>query len=99
MTLSWVLHFRGAREPQNAREDVDLKDGLVRFALWSLSAANLPAIMMKQCSGQGGILAFHRVCRPTRHEFGSSNGLAVSPDKFRQVLQTLIDRGYSFLSM
>lgn len=99
MTLSWVLHLRGNREPQNGRQDVDVKDGLVGVVLWSLSAARLPAVMTKQYSGQGGILAFHRVCRPTRHEFGSSNGLAVSPDKFRQILQTLIDRGYSFLSM
>lgn len=77
---------------------MDIKDDLARCLLWSLSASGLPRLMAKRHAGVGGILAFHRVYRPNRHEFGSQP-LSVAPEKFRRIVQTLIGRGYRFLSM
>jgi O-antigen/teichoic acid export membrane protein/peptidoglycan/xylan/chitin deacetylase (PgdA/CDA1 family) len=77
---------------------MDLKDDLTRCLLWSLSASGLPRLMAKRHAGEGGILSFHRVYRPNRHEF-SSQTLSVAPENFRRIVQTLIGRGYRFLSM
>lgn len=69
-----------------------------RSLLWSLSASGLPKLMARRHAGLGGILAFHRVYRPQSHEIGSE-ALSVAPENFRRIVQTLIERGYRFLSM
>jgi peptidoglycan/xylan/chitin deacetylase (PgdA/CDA1 family) len=77
---------------------MDLKDDLIRCFLWSLSASGLPRLMAKRHAGEGGILSFHRICRPAPYEF-SSPALSVAPENFRRIVQTLIAQGYRFLSM
>jgi peptidoglycan/xylan/chitin deacetylase (PgdA/CDA1 family) len=77
---------------------VSIKQNLCRSGLWFLSASGVPRLMAKRNAGQGAILSFHRVYLPKPHEFGSQ-ALSVSPDNFRCVVRTLIDRGYRFLTM
>lgn len=77
---------------------MDLQTSLRRSALRTVSAAGLPKLMARRHAGLGGILAFHRICRPMAQEFGS-HALSVSPTNFRKIIQTLIARGYRFLSM
>jgi peptidoglycan/xylan/chitin deacetylase (PgdA/CDA1 family) len=77
---------------------MSVKQGLCRSGLWFLSASGLPWLMAKRHAGEGGILSFHRICRPGPYEF-SSQALSVAPESFRRIVQTLIERGYRFLSM
>jgi peptidoglycan/xylan/chitin deacetylase (PgdA/CDA1 family) len=55
-------------------------------------------VVAKRKAGQGGILAFHRVYRSRPHEFGSQS-LSTTPENFRRIIQTLVDRRYDFLTM
>jgi peptidoglycan/xylan/chitin deacetylase (PgdA/CDA1 family) len=54
--------------------------------------------MAKRYAGEGAILSFHRIHRPKPHEFAAP-ALSVAPKNFRRIVQTLIARGYRFLSM
>jgi len=77
---------------------LDAERELIRCALWSLWASGLPRLMEARHAGHGGILSFHRVLHPGRRMFGSQP-LAVTPENFRRLVQTLIGWGYRFLSM
>jgi peptidoglycan/xylan/chitin deacetylase (PgdA/CDA1 family) len=77
---------------------MDLKDDLDRLLLWSLSISGLPKLIAKGHAGEGGILSFHRIHRPAPSELATP-ALSVAPENFRRIVQTLIGRGYRFLSM
>lgn len=71
-----------------------LLDGALRAA----SAVRLASLSPPSHAGLGAILAFHRIHRPGPYAFGSQ-ALSVAPEDFRDILDTLIDRSYSFVSM
>lgn len=77
---------------------MDLEHALQRCALWSIWASGLPTLMARRHAGHGGILSFHRVGHPAPRMLGSQ-ALSVTPENFRCIVQTLIGRGYRFLSM
>lgn len=70
----------------------------LRCVLWSTWISGLPRLMANRYAGQGGILSFHRVQPRDTHTF-ATQALPVTPENFRSVIQTLMDRGYRFLSM
>lgn len=71
---------------------------LIRYALWSAWASGLPQLMASRHAGQGGILAFHRVQDRSIRSL-TTQSLSVTPESFRRVIQTVVRRGYTFLSM
>lgn len=71
-----------------------LLDGALRV----VSAVGLANLMAPSHAGIGAILAFHRIHRVGREEFGSP-AMSVAPETFRCILDTLIARGYKFVSM
>ena len=71
---------------------------LIRYALWSTWASGLPRLMASRHAGQGGILAFHRVQHRSTLAFATQS-LSITPESFRHIAQTLVGRGYVFLSM
>jgi peptidoglycan/xylan/chitin deacetylase (PgdA/CDA1 family) len=75
---------------------MELKDSLTCCLMWSASA--LPWLMAGRCAGEGGILSFHRIHRPQRDALVPP-ALSVAPENFRRIIETLIARGYAFLSM
>ena len=75
-----------------------LHHSFLNGALLAISAAGVANLMAPTHAGIGAILAFHRVHRPGINEF-SSQRLSVSPERFRRVLEGLIGRGYTFVSM
>lgn len=75
-----------------------LHHSLLNGALIAVSAAGVGNLMAPSHAGIGAILAFHRVYRPGRNEF-SSQGISVAPERFRRVLEGLIGRGYTFVTM
>jgi peptidoglycan/xylan/chitin deacetylase (PgdA/CDA1 family) len=77
---------------------MEVKEGLIRSFMRCLSASGLPRLMARHYAGEGGILSFHRVHRPQPGEL-LPPALSVTPEKFRRIIQTLIGRGYVFLSM
>jgi peptidoglycan/xylan/chitin deacetylase (PgdA/CDA1 family) len=66
--------------------------------MWCLAASGLPRRMAGRYAGEGGILAFHRVHRPHTDELVPP-GLSVAPENFRRIIETLIGKGYAFLTM
>jgi peptidoglycan/xylan/chitin deacetylase (PgdA/CDA1 family) len=86
------------KEPSLVR-NLYLKENFTRTFFRSLSAGGLPWLMARRNAGIGGILSLHRICHPKPYEFASQAGLSVTPENFRRILQTLIGRGYQFLSM
>lgn len=77
---------------------MDLRREIIRCGLWSVWACGLPGLMAKRYAGQGGILSFHRVLEPGIRTYGS-HALPITPAKFRWIIETLVERGYRFLSM
>jgi peptidoglycan/xylan/chitin deacetylase (PgdA/CDA1 family) len=75
-----------------------LRHFLLDGALRTLSAAGLANLMAPSHAGIGAILAFHRVHRVDHEELGS-RAMSVAPETFRRILETLIGRGYNFVSM
>jgi hypothetical protein len=75
-----------------------LQQALIGAVLRSLSAAGVPRLVSKHYSGLGGILAFHRLYQPEAGEFGSFS-TSVAPHTFCRIVETLIEQGYTFLSM
>jgi peptidoglycan/xylan/chitin deacetylase (PgdA/CDA1 family) len=71
---------------------------MVDSALQIASAMGLAHLMPPSHAGIGAILSFHRVHRVGRDEFGS-RAMSVAPETFRGILDTLIARGYDFVSM
>jgi hypothetical protein len=82
----------------NGDRNLYLKENFTRTFFRSLSAGGLPWLMARRNAGIGGILSLHRICHPKPYEFASQAGLSVTPENFRRILQTLIGRGYQFLS-
>src|SRR3546814_18352552 len=54
--------------------------------------------MAKRHAGEGGILSVHRILGPESRTFGS-HALPITPDAFHRIVETLLERGYRFLSM
>jgi len=54
--------------------------------------------MASRYAGEGGILAFHRVQRRSTHS-PITQSLSITPESFRQVIETLVRQDYTFLSM
>jgi O-antigen/teichoic acid export membrane protein/peptidoglycan/xylan/chitin deacetylase (PgdA/CDA1 family) len=77
---------------------MEAKRAFVSFALRGIYATDLHKLLAPWTSGQGGILLFHRVCTPRPDDIGLRS-LSVTPENFRVVVQTLVQRGYQFLSM
>src|SRR5262245_33306508 len=77
---------------------MDAKQVFYRSMIRLLAGTGLPKLIARRYSGQGGILSFHRIHRPGPLEFGS-HALSVRPPRFEQVIRTLIEKGYRFLTM
>src|SRR3981081_1359304 len=82
----------------NGDRNLYLKENFTRTFFRSLSAGGLPWLMARRNAGIGGILSLQRISHPSPYEFASQAGLSVTPENFRRILQTLIGRGYQFLS-
>lgn len=77
---------------------VALQQFLLDRTCRALSFAGVPKLVGRWQAGRGAILAFHRVYRAGNSEFGSQ-AISVSPEDFRGILETLKERGYTFLSI
>lgn len=76
----------------------NLRDYLLDGALGMVSAIGLDRLMAPSHAGMGAILAFHRIRRPCGSDFGSRE-MSVAPELFCSILNALIARGYTFVSM
>jgi peptidoglycan/xylan/chitin deacetylase (PgdA/CDA1 family) len=77
---------------------VALQQFLLDRLFGALSIAGVPKLVGRWQAGRGAILAFHRVHHAGDGEFGA-HAISVPPEDFRNILETLTHRGYTFLSM
>ena len=75
-----------------------LPHSVIDGALRVLAAAGVANLMAPSHAGIGAILAFHRVHHAGPDEF-SSQAISVAPEIFRRVLDVLVARDYTFVSM
>ncbi len=77
---------------------MEVKHRLYCSLLRILAGTGLPNLVAKRMAGEGGILSFHRLHQPSPLEFGSRS-LSISPRYFERTIQTLLGKGYRFLTM